>query len=110
MIGVAVLGSTGSIGASSLDVLAQHPNEFRVVALSAHRNVAKLAQQCVQWRPDYAAVADLNAARELSERLDKAGVATRVLAGPEALCEIAALREVHTVVAAIVGAAGLEST
>jgi 1-deoxy-D-xylulose-5-phosphate reductoisomerase len=110
MIGVAVLGSTGSIGASTLDVLAQHPDEFRVVALTAHRNVAKLAQQVVQWRPDYAAVADANMARELTERLVKANAETRVLAGPEALTEIAALPEAQTVVAAIVGSAGLAST
>jgi len=110
MIGVAVLGSTGSIGASTLDVLAQHPDRFRVIALAANRNAAKLAQQVVQWRPDYAALVDSSSARELTERLAKANVKTRVLAGPGALTEIAALKEVQHVVAAIVGAAGLEST
>ena len=110
MIGVAVLGSTGSIGASTLDVLSQHADRFRVVALAANRNAAKLAQQVVQWRPDYAALADADSARELTERLAKANVKTRVLAGPGALCEVAALSEAQYVVAAIVGAAGLEST
>lgn len=110
MIGVAVLGSTGSIGASTLDVLSQHADRFRVVALAANRNAAKLAQQVVQWRPEYAALADPNSARELVERLAKANVSTRVLSGPDALCEVAALSEAQYVVAAIVGAAGLEST
>jgi 1-deoxy-D-xylulose-5-phosphate reductoisomerase len=110
VIGVAVLGSTGSIGASTLDVLAQHPDQFRVVALAANRNAAKLAQQVVQWRPDYAILADPSAAPELTERLAKAKVNTRILAGPDALVEIAALPEARYVVAAIVGAAGLEST
>lgn len=110
MIGVAVLGSTGSIGASTLDVLERHPNEFRVVALTAHRNSAKLAQQCVQWRPDYAAIADESAAHDLTERLARAKLNTRVLAGHAALSEIAELPEAPYVVAAIVGAAGLKST
>ncbi len=110
MIGVAVLGSTGSIGASTLDVLSQHPDRFRVVALAAHRNAAKLAQQVVQWRPDYAALADASAVPELNERLARAGVATKVLAGAGALATVAALPEAAYVVAAIVGAAGLEST
>jgi 1-deoxy-D-xylulose-5-phosphate reductoisomerase len=110
MIGVAVLGSTGSIGASTLDVIAQHPQEFRVVALSAHRNAAKLAQQVAQFRPDYAVIADPVAARELEERLGRSRVSTRVLAGHDALSHVASLAEVQHVVAAIVGAAGLEST
>ena len=110
MIGVAVLGSTGSIGASTLDVLAQHPDRFRVVALAANRNAAKLAQQVAQFRPDYAVLADASAAPELTERLSKAGVATKVLAGADSLAAVAALGEVDHVVAAIVGAAGLEST
>jgi 1-deoxy-D-xylulose-5-phosphate reductoisomerase len=110
MIGVSVLGSTGSIGASTLDVLSQHPDQFRVVALAANRNAAKLAQQVIQWRPPYAALADANAAQELVERLARAHVKTKVLAGPGALTEIATLSDVQHVVAAIVGAAGLEST
>ena len=65
MIGVAVLGSTGSIGESTLDVLARHPDRFKLVALGANRNVAKLAAQVLRWRPAYAVLADENAAREL---------------------------------------------
>jgi 1-deoxy-D-xylulose-5-phosphate reductoisomerase len=110
VIGVAVLGSTGSIGASTLDVIAQHPKEFRVVALSAHRNAAKLAQQVAQFRPEYTVISDPAAAGELEDRLGKAKVSTRVLAGREALSHVASLSEVQHVVAAIVGAAGLEST
>lgn len=110
MIGVAILGSTGSIGASTLDVLSQHPDKFKVVALAAHRDAVKLAQQVIQYRPDYAALADPDAARELTERLAKANVPTRVLAGPASLEEIAAMSAAQYVVAAIVGAAGLKST
>lgn len=110
MIGVAVLGSTGSIGENTLDVLARHADRFRVVALSANRNAAKLAQQVMRWRPEYAVLADETAARELSKRLTDAHVATRVLAGQEGLLHIAALPEAHYVMAAISGAAGLRST
>ena len=110
MIGVAVLGSTGSIGASTLDVLAQHRDKFRVVALAAHKSAAKLAQQVIEWRPEYAALGDAGAVRELHERLEKARVSTRILAGDGALSEIAALPQVQHVVAAVVGAAGLPST
>jgi len=110
VIGVAILGSTGSIGASTLDVLSQHPDKFKVVALAAHRDAVKLAQQVIQYRPDYAALADPDAARELTERLAKANVPTRVLAGPASLEEIAAMSAAQYVVAAIVGAAGLKST
>ena len=110
MIGVVVLGSTGSIGDSTLDVLARHRDRFRVVGLAANRNAAKLAQQVIQWRPDYAALADESAARELTGRLSSAGVSTRVMAGPGALTELAALPEAPYVMAAIVGSAGLRST
>jgi 1-deoxy-D-xylulose-5-phosphate reductoisomerase len=111
VIGVAVLGSTGSIGENTLDVLARHPDRFRVVALAANRSAAKLAQQVVRWRPDYAVLADESAAPELQERLARAGVTgTRVLAGESALVEIATIPEAQYVMAAIVGAAGLRST
>ena len=73
MIGVTVLGSTGSIGESTLDVLARHPDRFRVVALAARQNAAKLAQQVVQWKPDVAVLADESAVPELNERLARAG-------------------------------------
>ena len=110
MIGVVVLGSTGSIGESTLDVLARHPDRYRVVALGAHRNAGKLAEQVRRYRPAYAALADENAARELAAELGTAGRGTRVLAGAGALTEIATLPEADCVMAAIVGAAGLRST
>ena len=110
MIGVVVLGSTGSVGESTLDVLARHPDRFRLIAIAANRNVEKLARQIRQWRPAYAALADENAARELKKQLGGSAANTRLLAGAGALEEIAALPEAHCVMAAIVGAAGLRST
>lgn len=112
MIGVAVLGSTGSIGESTLDVVARHPDRFRLVALGANRNAAKLAEQIARYRPAYAALADETAAGELRELVGGAArnPPTRILAGADALTGIAALAEVDAVMAAIVGAAGLRST
>jgi 1-deoxy-D-xylulose-5-phosphate reductoisomerase len=110
MIGVVVLGSTGSIGESTLDVLARHPDRFRLVALGANRSVGKLAEQIRRFRPAYAAMADEGAARELVTELGGAARATRVLAGVGALTELATLSEAECVMAAIVGAAGLRST
>jgi len=110
VIGVAVLGSTGSIGESTLDVLARHPDRFRLIALGAHRNVAKLTEQILTWQPPYVALAEASLARELSERLGNRAPRTRILPGQGALEEIATLREVGCVMAAIVGAAGLRST
>lgn len=110
MIGVAVLGSTGSIGASTLDVLARHTDKFKVVALGANRNVAKLAQQILALRPAFAALADVKAARDLTERLAGSGTQTRVLRGEEGLIEIAAMPEAPVVMAGIAGSAGLRST
>ncbi|MEO7774666.1 MAG: 1-deoxy-D-xylulose-5-phosphate reductoisomerase [Steroidobacteraceae bacterium] len=110
MIGVAVLGATGSVGESTLDVLGRHPDEFRVVALAARRNVDRLAEQCLQFRPAYAAMTDPACAATLAARLADAGLPTRVLAGERALEEMAILPEAQYVMAAIVGAAGLRST
>jgi 1-deoxy-D-xylulose-5-phosphate reductoisomerase len=110
MIGVAVLGSTGSVGESTLDVLSRHPERFRLVAIAANSNAAKLARQIRTWRPAYAALADESAVGELRALLDGGAPDTRVLAGPAALEELALLPEVHCVMAAIVGAAGLRST
>ena len=110
MNGVVVLGSTGSVGDSTLDVLARNPDRFHLVALGAHRNAAKLAQQILRWRPAYAALADVDAARELKQLLGNSAPQTRLLAGEEALVEIASLPEADSVMAAIVGAAGLRST
>jgi 1-deoxy-D-xylulose-5-phosphate reductoisomerase len=110
MIGIAVLGSTGSIGVSTLDVLRQHRDRFRVVALSAQRNVDSLVTQCQEFEPAYAAIADEKLAAELEQRLKAAGLRCQVLAGAVAVETLAALPEVDYVMAAIVGAAGLAST
>jgi 1-deoxy-D-xylulose-5-phosphate reductoisomerase len=110
VIGVAVLGSTGSIGESTLDVLARHKDKFKVVALGAHRNAAKLAQQVLSLRPAFAALADAQAARELTERLAASGSRTRVVAGEEGLIELASMPEAAVVMAGIAGSAGLRST
>ena len=107
---VCVLGSTGSVGASTLDVLVRHPGRFAVFALTAHRKVDELLAQCLRWQPRYAVMTDGDAARALRERLAGEGSATQVLSGPDALVEMAAHPEVDTVMAAIVGAAGLASS
>ncbi|MFW5969304.1 MAG: 1-deoxy-D-xylulose-5-phosphate reductoisomerase [Halofilum sp. (in: g-proteobacteria)] len=108
--GIAVLGSTGSIGHSTLDVIARHPDRFRVVALSAHRQVDALWEQVCALRPVYAAMGDESAAADLQRRVRERGLDTRVLAGADGLESIARAPEVDTVMAAIVGAAGLVST
>ncbi len=110
MIGVSILGSTGSIGISTLDVLRRHANRFRVVALAAHRNVERLVAQAVEFRPDYVAIADASLASALTAQLASAGVSARVVAGAESLQQVATLPEAAYVMAAIVGAAGLPST
>lgn len=104
---VAILGSTGSIGTSTLDVLARHPERFEVYALTASTQVDLLAQQCLQFRPRYAVMVGEAQAAELAERLKIAGSVTQVLGGPHALTEIVAHEDVDAVMAAIVGAAGL---
>jgi 1-deoxy-D-xylulose-5-phosphate reductoisomerase len=108
--GVAILGSTGSVGENTLDVIARHPDRFRVVALGAHRNVEKLADQCQRFAVPFAAMADAAAAARLESQLRARQAPTRVIAGADGLEEIARLPEVHSVMAAIVGAAGLPST
>lgn len=105
-----VLGASGSIGTSTLDVVARYPERFEVVALTAHTQVDELAQLCLRHRPRYAVVADIGDAKRLTADIKAAGLATEVLAGPAALEEVAALDEVDTVMAAIVGAAGLAPT
>lgn len=109
-MGVAILGSTGSVGEHTLDVIARHPDRFRVAALGAHRNVGRLAEQALRFRAPLVAVADPASAPKLEQELRARGAATRVLAGPAALEEIARQPEVDAVMAAIVGAAGLRST
>jgi 1-deoxy-D-xylulose-5-phosphate reductoisomerase len=107
MIGVTVLGSTGSIGVSTLDVLSRHPDRFRVVALTANRDLEGLFRQCLTHRPDYAVMSDPSVAAELERRLAQEVPGIEVLAGAQALEQVAALTEVDYVMAAIVGAAGL---
>jgi 1-deoxy-D-xylulose-5-phosphate reductoisomerase len=109
-MGVAILGATGTIGENTLDVIARHPERFRAVALGARRDVGKLLAQCERFRPDYAALAEPEAAADLERALRERGLPTRVLAGPGALEHIAALPEAPAVMAGIVGAAGLAST
>ncbi len=105
-----VLGSTGSIGGSTLDVVARHPDRFRVLALAAGRNVERLLAQVLRHRPRYALMADENSAADLRNRLRATGSDCEVLVGLPAMAEIVALPEVDAVMAAIVGAAGLAPT
>jgi 1-deoxy-D-xylulose-5-phosphate reductoisomerase len=104
---ICILGSTGSVGVSTLDVLARHAGRFEVLALTAHTRVDELFAQCLTWRPRFAAVPDAAQARDLQQRLRDAGRSTEVLAGAQALCELASHPDVDSVMAAIVGAAGL---
>src|SRR6187551_1891535 len=110
MIGVAVLGSTGSIGESTLDVLRRHPGQFRPVALSAQRNADRLFAQCLEFRPDCAWIGDATQHAALAARLRTAGLPTRLGTGDDALECLATMPEAGYVMAAIVGAAGLRST
>ena len=110
MIGVAVLGSTGSIGASTLDVISRHPDRFRAVALTANRDVDRLHEQCVRWRPRCAAMADRQAAARLADRLRADAPDVEVMGGIEGVTAAATHAEAPQVMAAIVGAAGLQPT
>ena len=105
-----VLGATGSIGVNTLDVVARHPERFQVLALSAHNQIERLFEQCRQFAPRFAVVGSAGAAADLRQRLSRAALGTEVLAGTEALELIARLPEADTVMAAIVGAAGLQPT
>ena len=104
-----ILGSTGSIGESTLDVVSRHPEKFRVFALTGHKQVEKLAVQCRTFRPEYAVVADAEHAARLEALLKRDGAATQVLHGVQALVDVASADEVSGVMCAIVGAAGLPS-
>lgn len=106
---LAVLGATGSIGVNTLDVVARHPDRFEVFALSAQRRAGLLEQQCLRFRPRFAVLGEAVAAAELQRRLREQGAPTEVLHGPRALADLASHPDVTTVMAAIVGAAGLES-
>ncbi|WP_409518925.1 1-deoxy-D-xylulose-5-phosphate reductoisomerase [Pseudomonas sp. DNDY-54] len=105
-----VLGATGSIGLSTLDVIARHPERYEVFALTAFSRIAELRILCRKHRPRYAVVPDGGNARELQSQLDSDGIRTRVLVGEGGLSEVAAHPEVDVVMAAIVGAAGLSPT
>ncbi len=104
---VAILGATGTIGIQTLDVIAQHPDHFNVFALTANHNVQGMLRLCAQYQPKYAVMLQDKAAKELDAELKAINVTTTVLSGEKALAEIAAHHEVDTVMAAIVGAAGL---
>lgn len=107
---VAVLGATGSIGVSTLDVLTRHNDKYEIYALTANKSVDKILQQCLLYRPRFAVMQDDNAAMELSAKLKLEGSAVEVLAGQQGLAQVASDSEVDVVMAAIVGAAGLPST
>ncbi|BCN38300.1 1-deoxy-D-xylulose 5-phosphate reductoisomerase [Alicycliphilus denitrificans] len=102
-----ILGSTGSIGTSTLDVVARHPDRYEVFALSAATQVDLMLAQCARFRPRYAVMASSEHARQLDEKIKANGLATQVLQAPEALETIASHEQVDAVMAAIVGAAGL---
>jgi len=107
---ITVLGATGSIGLSTLDVIARHPERFQVFALSGFSRLGELLALCIRHVPRFAVVPQPEAARRLQDDLRAAGLATRVLVGEEGLCQVAADPEVDAVMAAIVGAAGLRPT
>ena len=104
---VTILGSTGSIGKSTLDVLSRHGDQYEVRALTANTDVEAMAEQCQQWCPKFAVMCDESAAQQLEDALRKQGSNTQVLSGVKGLCQVASLDDVDTVVAGIVGAAGL---
>lgn len=107
---ITVLGATGSIGLSTLDVIARHPDRYQVFALSGYSRIDELQALCVRHRPAFAVVPSAEAAARLRESLVAAGCATEVLEGEAGLCQVASASEVDAVMAAIVGAAGLRPT
>ncbi len=106
-IQLTVLGATGSIGTSTLDVVARHPDAYRVFALTAHRQVELMLTQCATFKPAIAVMTDGDAALQLESRLKAEGLSTQVKVGPQALIDVATDERVDAVMAAIVGAAGL---
>ena len=108
--GVCILGATGSIGVNTLDVAARHPEKYKIVALSANSQVDRLVEQCEQFHPAYAVIADETAVDDLAGKLKSKKLSTTVLSGVKGLEKIASLPEVDFVMAAIVGAAGLKPT
>lgn len=110
MIGITILGATGTIGQNTLDVISRHPDRYRVVALTANSDHARMAELCRIWRPAHAVMADADSAEKLEQALHASAPEVKVMAGTEALAEVAVLPEVGYVMAAIVGAAGLLPT
>ena len=108
--GITILGATGSIGMSTLDVISRHPDTYRVVALTANKQVKRLVELCRVFEPQYAVLANSDAALEAEMLIKKVGLDTKVLSGDEGLEKVVALKETHQVMAAIVGAAGLRPT
>ena len=107
---VVILGSTGSIGTSTLSVIEHNPEQYQVFALVGGKNVALMTEQCQRYQPEFVALDDVQAAKQLAENLAQLGLSTQVLAGQKAICELAAHPDVDMVMAAIVGAAGLLPT
>nr|WP_314863421.1 1-deoxy-D-xylulose-5-phosphate reductoisomerase [uncultured Undibacterium sp.] len=107
---ICILGATGSIGVSTLDVIARHPERYQVFALTAHTQIEKLAQQCAAFQPTYAVVATADLAQQLENSLRQVSPKTSVLYGAQALCDVASATECDVVMAAIVGAAGLPAS
>lgn len=107
---IAILGSTGSIGCSTLAVIRHNPHLFKAYILVGGKNVTKMLEQCVEFQPKYVAMADITAAKKLRQSLQTLNLSIEVLAGEQAICDLAQLPEVDQVMAAIVGAAGLRST
>lgn len=110
MKNITILGSTGSIGCSTLAVIRQNPTVYKAYALVGGKNVVKMTQQCQEFKPKYVAMADQHAASELKANLINLNLDIDVFSGDEAICDLAQLPEVDQVMAAIVGAAGLKPT
>jgi 1-deoxy-D-xylulose-5-phosphate reductoisomerase len=104
---ITILGSTGSVGVNTLDVIARHPDRFEVFALTAATKWELMLEQCAKFKPMFVAMLDADAGAKLAERLKAENIATHVLTGPQAICDVAREERVDTVMAAIVGAAGL---
>ena len=110
MINVTVLGSTGSIGKNTLDVLSRHTDKYKVTAITANKNTDLIFEQCEKFNPDFAVMADVDAASDLKKRLSTANSSISVLVGEKGLSHVASIDTVDCVVAGIVGAAGLVPT
>ena len=108
--GVTILGATGTIGVNTLDVISRHPDRYSVVALTANQNIERLLEQCLQWRPAYAVVADETRVQDFAALVSNAGLELEILSGVDGLSRVCQLPETDAVMAGIVGAAGLLPT